>query len=238
MVLTAANVGSWSSSMTVEVLAADVSGFRLEFVLGGVKLLTTPDLASVEAAINYINSSSVRHLVVASDESTSTNNPDTVSATSLSAGSNGAAVGDSDIIAGFNLFQSDLGAGAVAAPGNTGTTIWNGLRDHAAENNRIALCAFGVNDSASAAKSAASAYYADDEAKRMAFYYPLLNVEDPVSSGLTVSVSPETYAAAVRSKATQEVGAPFRAPAGIISTASSYVRAGHFPRCVGWQSTR
>ena len=102
MVLT--GPGSWSSSMTVEVLAADVSGFRLEFVLGGVKLLTTPDLASVEAAINYINSSSVRHLVVASDESTSANNP--TPATSLSAGSNGAAVGDSDIIAGFNFSKA------------------------------------------------------------------------------------------------------------------------------------
>jgi phage tail sheath protein FI len=58
----------------------------------------------------------------------------------------------------------------------------------------------------------------------MAFFYPHIKVEDPADAGLTVTISPETFAAAARSKAINEAGSPHRAGAGLISAASSYVK--------------
>ena len=224
MRITAANPGDWSANLSVSVDTPDVAGFKISVYLNSVLQLQTRDLVDVTDAVSVLNNSAVNHLIVASDLGGSSNNPDTLTSTALGAGSDGDAIVDAGAVTALENFGSELGAGAVALPGRTGTTVWDGLRDHAAANNRIALCAFGENDSAATVKTAASAYYGDADAKSMAFYYPFLQIEDPATSGLTINVSPVGYAAASRAKAVQEAGGPWRVGAGLISHASSYIK--------------
>ena len=184
MRITAANPGDWSANLSVSVDTPDVAGFKISVYLNSVLQLQTRDLVDVTDAVSVLNNSAVNHLIVASDLGGSSNNPDTLTSTALGAGSDGDAIVDAGAVTALENFGSELGAGAVALPGRTGTTVWDGLRDHAAANNRIALCAFGENDSAATVKTAASAYYGDADAKSMAFYYPFLQIEDPATSGL------------------------------------------------------
>lgn len=231
MRISANNVGDWSDNMTVQVLAGDSTGFRLQFKLDGVVVLTTRDLSSVADAVSNVNASTISHLITASNLTGSSNNPATLAAAApLDGGDDGTLVGDgSEAITGLDLLSKNYGPGAVALPGLNGTTVWDALRDHAAENNRIALCAFDSADGQSEAKSNAAGYAGDASANHMAFYYPHIKVAAPnvdelatgVTSvaGATVTLSPEAYAAAARTRAVQEVGGPWRAGAGLISSA-------------------
>ena len=126
-------------------------------------------------------------------------------------------------------FSVNLKSGAVAAPGYTGTAVWNALRTHAANNKRIALCAFTLGDSSATAKTSVSSYYSDANAQHMAFYWPHVKVTSPNAAELatgestvttsTINISPESYAAAARAKAVDVAGGPWRAGAGVISSA-------------------
>lgn len=239
MVITAKNDGAWSSNLDVEVVAADAltGGFKMNIYLDDVLLLATRDLADVTDAINVINASAVSHLVVASNDVTSSANPDTLSATALSGGSNGSAVTSTEIIAALaadtTKLSSNLKNGAVAAPGWNGGDVWDALRDHAAANNRIAICGFAAADGAGTAKSNATDYYSDSKASYMAFYWPHVKVPVPAASelatgastptGSTLTISPEAYVAGARARAIQQVGGPWRAGAGQISQASTIV---------------
>lgn len=227
LTLTAANPGSWSQNLDVQVLASDggaAGSFRLRFWLDDIEVLTTRDLTDKTDAANFINTSSISNLVVATEGPSAAVATDPSTQTAFSAGTEDAPTA-TEINAGFDaLMDSDYGAGAVAAPGFTGTSTWEAMRDHAASKNRIALCAFGSADSEATVKTAASAYYGDAEGKRMAFYYPFVKVTDPADSGLTINISPEGYAAGARARAIAEVGGPWRAGAGLISVASGYVQ--------------
>ena len=117
--------------------------------LDDVLLTTTRDLTSVADAIDVLNTSpDVGHLLVVSDDSTSSANPATAAATAMSGGSDGSAVNDAARVTGLSLFGENLKSGAVCIPGANGSTIWNGLRDHAEAYNRIALCGFASGDAA------------------------------------------------------------------------------------------
>ena len=230
MVVTAKNPGAWAANLDVQVAAADVSGFKIKIYLDDVLLTTTRDLTSVADAIDVLNTSpDVGHLIVVSDDSTSSANPATAAATALSGGSDGSAVSDANRVTGLSLFGENLKSGAVCIPGANGSTIWNGLRDHAEAYNRVALCGFASGDAASTAKTNASAYYTDAKASYMAFYWPHVKVDAPAASELatgtsstgsaTVTISPESYAAAARTRAVQVATGPWRAGAGLISAA-------------------
>ena len=238
MTITAKSAGAWSANLDVDVIEADSAGFRIEVYLDDVMLLRTRDLTSTSDAINVVNSSAVNHLVVAADDETSSNDPDATLNTKQAvnvavAGADGDAVADADIVAAMDTVSVNLGPGAICAPGQTSTTVWDGLRDHAAANKRIALLGFASATSAANAKTAASAYYADANAKSMAFYWPNIKVPAPnvselatgVSSvqGSTVTITPESFAAAARSRAIQAAGGPWRAGAGQISAANTIV---------------
>ena len=223
----AADPGLWGNDLTVAVLDADslVSGFRIQIALDGVVILTTPDMASNADAVAFVNTSSISHLVVAAVASGAAAVPDVVAAQSFTNGSDATTgTSDADRLTALDLFEYGAGAGAVAMPGETGTVTWDDLAAHAKANNRIALCAFGAADAPGTVKTAAAFYYGNAAASSMAFYYPHIKVADPTTSGLTVTVSPETMVAAARSKAIQASGSPFRAPAGLISGSSSYVK--------------
>jgi hypothetical protein len=238
MVATAKNDGDWSDNLDIEIAAADVSGFKVKVYLDDALLLSTRDLTSVSDAINVVNSSAVSHLVVLSDDDTSDSDPATTTATPLSGGSDSAtsaAVADSDIAAALATATTNitpnLGTGAICAPGRTGTTVWEALRDHAEEYNRIAILSFASGASASSARSSASAYYADSKASYMGFYWPHVKVPAPNASelatdqasvaGATVTISPESFVAGARARAVQQSGGPWRAGAGQISQAKT-----------------
>ena len=250
LTFTAANVGAWGNGLAVSVETTSedpniLTGyFRIKVSLDGTELLATRDLADKADAISVINSSSIKHLIVASDADPLIGAPTAIADESLAGGADGTAPtidhiedaldgsfdADPDV---ESCFSGSLSTGAVAAPGYTGGQIWNALRNHAAANNRIALCGFTLGASSASAKSSASGYYSDAEAKSMAFYWPHVKVPAPNSSELatgqstvttaTINLSPEMYAAAARSKAVEAAGGPWRAGAGQISQASNIV---------------
>ena len=140
---------------------------------------------------------------------------------SLVGGADGSAVTDSEIVSALELFDYDMGAGAVSAPGWAGSTIWNALRDHAIANRRIALCGFEIGTSKTTAINDASSYWGSTAALRekgsyMAFFWPSIKVPD--GYGSVRDQAPEAYVAAARARAHQSTGS-WRAGAGEISTA-------------------
>jgi len=184
MTITAKNAGAWSANLDVDVVQADNSGFRIEVYLDDVLLLRTRDLTSTTDAINVLNASEVNHLLTASDNETSSNDPDHIqnakqAVNTKTIGDDGSAVSDANIVTALDSVSVNLGPGAVCAPGRSGSTIWEGLRDHAAANKRIALLGFDSGDGAGDAKSNAASYYADANAKSMAFYWPHVKVPAP-----------------------------------------------------------
>ena len=232
MTITADNVGDWSDNLTISIVAADTldPGFRVIVKLKGVKLLETPDFATVAAAVSYLNTSSVSHLIVASDEGNSVI-PAIISDAALSGGYDGGTPDYSDLAAALALFPKNLGPGAVAAPGFNGTNVWNALADHAVAADRIAICGFAPSTSADVAKSTVAAYGSDSRSSYMGFYFPHILVPSPsideIGAGATapgtptITISPEAFVAAARAKATQKAGGPWRAGAGQISSATS-----------------
>lgn len=230
--INAKNVGDWSDNITVTVAAADslASGFRLQVKLNGELLLTTRDLADVADAVSVINTSQVAHLIEAVDNSGSANNPE-LGDYVLAGGDDGAAVTATDVSGALELLPKTLGPGAVSAPGRYGTDIWNALATHAQDNDRIAMCGFDPSNTAGQAKTAVAGYASDSRSSHMAFYFPHIKVDSPSVdelaagttsvSGTTVTISPEAFAAAARAKAVQEVGGPWRAGAGQISSAKT-----------------
>jgi hypothetical protein len=128
---------------------------------------------------------------------------------------------DTQSVDALNLFDYDLGAGAVAIPGSYGTSVWNGLRDHAKSNRRIALCGFQVGTTSGAAIAAAQGYWGNTTSTRtdgsyMAFYWPSVKIPD--GFGGSKDLSPEAYVAAARARAHVQNG-PWQVGAGDISTA-------------------
>ena len=236
MLIEAQNAGAWSDNLEVAVIQPDVAGFRLEFYLDGLMILRTRDLTSTNDGCKVINASDIHHLVEATDIESSSLNPDPAEnndgdRTPLSGGLNGDPVETSDVLDAMDRMSVNVGPGAVCAPGMSGEEIWDGLRNHADMNKRIALLSFPPGESASAVKTSASTYYADPYAKGMAFYWPHIKVPAPGVSelatgvtsvqGSTVTISPEAFAAGARAKAIQAAGGPWRAGAGIISAATN-----------------
>jgi len=141
----------------------------------------------------------------------------------LATGANGDSVTATELVTGLDLFDYDFGPGVVAIPGQSVSTAWTGLKNHAVANRRIAFCAFASDATAEEALENAAfiGYYGDTDAERnqsshMAFFWPWVNIPD--GFGGTREQSPEAFAAAGRAKAIRSNG-PWRAGAGNITTA-------------------
>lgn len=238
----AGSVGTWGNGLTVTVLDADslASGFRLQIELDNAVILTTPDLASEQAAVDYISISSISHLLTASvsasggDLTLPSAVGQTVTlgvttsgeGTAPVAGVNPSALTEAEFNTALGLFDYSYGSGAVCMPGRFSTTDYLNLRNHAKANNRIALLGLAAGQTNTQAKAAAVAETAaaGEDAKFSAMYHPHIKVEDPTNAGLSITISPEAFAAAARAKAILEAGYPHRAGAGLISAASPYVK--------------
>lgn len=198
------------------------------------------DLASNKAVADSMNAN-VGNFIVASYDATQADN---VTATGTNYSFTGGVddnegdggVGfDADLVGALDAFVPELGAGVVAIPEFNGTVIWDGLRQHALDNSRIAYCAFPVDGGTGKSYAAVDGmggpisiledgdgedrpYYGALDAEKtaasvMAFFWPQVLI--PFGAG-TLSVSPESFAAAARCRAHLATG-PWRPSAGVIS---------------------
>lgn len=227
VVVNAANNGAWSSDVSLNFVDGVVAtNVRLTVTLKGVTQWVSSDLTTNTEIVSAINGN-VPHLITAT-LGTGGNGAGLPAAGSgagttvtLSSGSNGGTTTNTEAVAALANFGSELGVGAVALPGRTGSTVWDALRSHAVNNRRIALCAFGSTDTNTAAQTAIAALSQTTDGLKqqyshMAFYWPYVSVPD--GSGGSRNISPESYVAAARADAINSAG-PWRPPAGTISTA-------------------
>lgn len=225
MTLTAANPGAWSSAVLTTVVKTS-STYSLVIKFDGTTVLSASSLTSVAEGIALINSR-ISSIVVAT-AGVSSLIPDT-QGEALSAGDDdidNVAFTNDDFVAALDNFGDDLGTGAVAIPEKNGATIWAGLRDHAADSKRIAICSFAEADSADEAIADAEDYAgttsgAKSIASHMAFYWP--SVSAPDGNGATRTLSPESYVAAVRAKNIIANRGPWKPAAGVSSSAKFIV---------------
>lgn len=230
IILTAVGAGTWANGDLAvtfsEGAAADSIRVKVEY--DDATILQTGDLLTRAQVLGALNSGAGDYLKAVAGGSTEAK--PTFSTVTFSGGTVGGAVSDAQVINALDLFGSELGAGAVAAPNRTGTDIWDALRNHAVANRRVALCAFDSTvgytqltdeDDNDFVTDLRDSYYGataqqQEEASYLGFYHPW--VEAPDGSGGVRSLSPEAFVAAARSRAHVEVG-PWRPGAGEISAA-------------------
>jgi hypothetical protein len=208
--VTAADPGDYSADFTVEV-ANSGSTFTVIIKRGGTVIttysaLTSPaDLVQRAATNPYVTVTSLGSVTAAPGD-----NPKTLTATALSAGTdNRDAATVTDVIAALDAGTGAEG-GAVAAPGYPADVIGSLLADHAARTGKIALLAMPVSATKEEAVAAAVALAADGNGAYAGIFYPSLIIPD---GGGTRTITPEGYVAAVRARAHTDTGF-WQVPAG------------------------
>jgi hypothetical protein len=209
--------GAWSSRVTVEVADGIVANtFTLVVRYDGDVVETYANLPSPAAAVTATaNSAFIRAVDLGSATAPPANNPAVRAATALSAGTDDrAAVVAADYIAALARFGPELGAGAVAIPGQPHTATAAGIAAHARGNNRTALLAPALGTSVAAASAAARGLRTTTGAEHLGFFYPWVQVPD--GAGTVRTISPEGYVAGVRARdiSARGVGHP---PAGAVA---------------------
>jgi hypothetical protein len=215
LTLDAANPGAWSADLDV-VVEASGSGFLVKLLYDGSLKYTTGEVANVSEAVNKINASPVASAYVEATAVSGSSVLVAATATPLSTGDNGDAPLAADYVTALELFGPELGAGAVAAPGQFGSTIYNGLLEHAGANNRIAIFGFDPSYDEDDAIAEVAGYAAVEFASAASFYYPHVTI--PGAGQTTLTLSPEGYVAAKRSIAHNRIG-PWQPGAGVLSQA-------------------
>jgi len=206
----AQNAGAWSTQVQVQVLDGTLSNtFRIVVTLNGVLVEDNNNLATPAAAVlAFSESNYVRLTDLGSATAAPNNNPAVLAATALSAGSDDrASVTSAHYVTALALFTKDYGDGAVAAPGQNGSTIWSGINTHCIAYNRIGLLADTVNASVATLVTDASGI----NSEYCGMFAPWVKVSD--GAGGTRTISPEGYVAACRWRAHFDTG-PWRAPGG------------------------
>lgn len=208
----AASDGAWSGNINVEVKNGTVADtFRITVTHNGEIVEDYNNIASPAGAVAKLAQSPyVRATDLGSATAAPNNNPAVLTATALSAGDDDrASVAAADYVTALDVFVPGLGDGAVAIPGQTGETVWNGIIEHCEANKRIALLAGEVDASVSSLKSDAGSL----NSEYAGLFAPWIQVSDGASGARTIS--PEGFVAACRSRAHSETG-PWRVPAGKI----------------------
>lgn len=215
LTINAANPGSWSAQVSVAVVSSG-GGFAVKVYHNDALKFSTGTVSNAATAADKINNSAVAARYVTATALAASAVLVPVAATELSAGGDGSSPTDSEWLGGLGLFDSSLGAGAVAIPGQYSVTFYDALIAHAVTNNRIALLGMDPTFTTSDAISAAAEYGVTAGAEHAAFYFPQVTV--PIDGGVTITVSPESYVAAKRASAHQTVG-PWQPGAGLLSQA-------------------
>lgn len=214
--LTAVGAGDWSDNMEVDVLSIG-SGVSIRLKLNSELVYATGEVATVTAAVNRINNSTVAARYITA-EGVGSNLPAVVSGATFSAGDDDRAnITTTTYINALTNFDLDLGPGAVSIPGQYGSTIWGALAAHAHAYNRIALLGFQQPSNAYTYVDAATdgaAFGNTDGAEYSAMFWPWVTMTNDAGTSLTIS--PEGYVAAKRSVALNTVGS-WQPYAGAIS---------------------
>lgn len=216
--VSAASPGAWSTGLKVMAgTATDLSKFQIVVFYNDVVVhvwdnLDTPaDAAAAAQGSPWVKVKDLGSVTAYPD-----NRPDTGPPTALSAGTDDrAAVTAVEVIDALDTIGPEWGAGAVAAPGYPADLVGAALIDHAKNHKRLALLA---------SARTATMFDAEDDAKNLiggagdhgVLIFPWVNVPNGGSGVRTIS--PEGYAAAMRTRAHRQVGA-WQAPAGDIAIA-------------------
>lgn len=214
--LTANGAGTWSANLEASVVTAG-AGFAVKLFLNDVLVYNSGECASAAVAVNKINTSTLASSYVTAAVGAGGGVPVVAAATAFSTGTNGETPATSDYVTALDLFTDTLGAGAVAVPGQNGTTIWDAVIDHCNSTNRIALLGFTEASTASEAISDTAAYADAANSEHAAFFYPWVQIER--DTNVLEYISPEGYVAAKRAFAQNSDG-PWRPYAGLMSEAS------------------
>jgi len=217
---TAVSKGTWGNTATF-VVTNNTTDFDVEIDYNGTTIFDGAGFTSLTELITTATAdTTLQHYytVALTSGATASQLLATAASTSASNGSNGT-IAKSDFISALDAFTEDLGAGAVALPGvATGSSdsgVYDALREHAHENNRIALCGFVSSATLAQARSASTGYTGTEYHEYMAFYHPWVQIPN---GSVTVNVPPEAYVAAVRARTHNAVGA-WKAYAGVASEA-------------------
>lgn len=220
--VTAANSGAWANgaanglTVTTTDGTGTTSNFRL--FLDGELIYQTGELATAADFVSAINNSSVASVYISAAVNTASATLGASASLSLTGGADGSSPTDAQLVTGLDLFETNLGAGAVAIPGSYSTTIWDGLLAHAIDKNRIALLCFDPTNTVSDSVTDAEDWIGTQtDTEYAGFYYPSITMTGSAETSLTIS--PEGYVAAKRSIAHNSVGA-WQAAAGLNSKAS------------------
>jgi len=224
LTLKASGEGAWPQTpagyMKAEVThpTAGVS-FRIRIILNDEVVYSTPVLTSKEDAVEEINNSAVASLYVIAEVGAGAGIPAVSAGVNFAGGSDGSVPTDAQMVAALTPFIKTLGSGAVCIPGEFGSTIWEALMEHAAENNRVAILGFDKEQSVAQVIASAATLAEHEGAEFSAWYYPWVKVE---RNGLVVSTPCEGYIAGKRAKLHNDVG-PWSAYAGI-ATNSDFIK--------------
>jgi hypothetical protein len=186
--------------------------------LDGIIAESYPNLATPAAAeAATATSQYVRAVNLGSASAAPTNNPAVIAATALSAGSDDrGSVVAATYVAALDRFDTALGTGDVAIPGQTAANVGAGLIIHGNTRRRAALLAPAVGQTVAQAKAAVTPFLGTTGSEGAGLAYPWIKVDDGVG-GFRV-ISPEGYLAACRARARRLEG-PWRAAAGEIAVA-------------------
>lgn len=214
--LTAVGRGAWGNGLQVRVVNNEDENFDVAVYYGGntnaflIEELT--GLLTLNAAVEAINNSvalgryCTAALTALADGTAKLENYPVAAFTT----GEDTTLTESNFIAALEMFTEELGAGCVAIPGvadgTSDATLYNAIRAHCVANGRIGLLSFPDGLNAATAASASVTYGAADNANHeyLAMYYPWVKI--PSGSGTTLTIPPEAYVAAARSKAHNRVG--------------------------------
>jgi phage tail sheath protein FI len=205
--LLASGTGTWANSggLTAQVEQPSASvNFRVKIRLNGELVYTTSTHTSADDAVEEINNSAIAALYLTASTGAGTGIPVVLAATNFAGGTNGSAIVDADVETALETFTSNLGPGAVCAPGFTSEDVRNYLLAHAEENNRIAIMGFDKETSTSTAISEAANHSALANAQYGAFFYPWVKIPN---GSLTMTIPPEGYVCGTRAKVHNTFGA-------------------------------
>lgn len=198
--LLASGTGTWANSggLTAQVEHPSASvNFRIKVRLNGTLVYTTETHTVVGDAIDEINNSATAALYLTASAGASSNLPAVLAATNFSGGTNGSTLVADDLEDALDTFTSNLGPGAVAAPGFYTEAMRNLIFAHAASNNRICLTSFNEGTSVTTAISEAANHVGADNGPYGAFFYPWVKIPN---GNLTMTIPPEGYVAAKRAR--------------------------------------
>jgi hypothetical protein len=209
--LTAAGGGDWGENISVTVSAPASGVYTFTIFYDGVEIWTGGYENSGDLVDAINNSAVLKNYVTASTTTRSnTTFAAVASAASLANPGTDGAAATADFITALDLFTEDLGSGCVAIPGavdtSTSTTretnFWDLIKDHCVANNRVALLSFEEGEDAGTVSTMSTDYTGDDH-EYLAFYHPWITIP---YLGNTISISPEAYVAAARSKTVTATG--------------------------------